>query len=487
MQARATQYMKRAFFINVVLLLFVNLLIKPFYIFGIERTIQNRVEAGEYGLYFTLFNFSLLFQIVTDLGLQYFNNRHVAQHRVLFSKYFPHFLVLKGLLGLLYLLLLLVGAALWKYEIAILPLLLGIALNQVLSSLVLFLRSNVSGLGWYRTDSFLSVLDRLLLILICGMLLWRLPHFKIEWFVYAQTASLASTVLIIFWLLRRHAPWRFRLQPKMWQLLLKKSMPYALAVFLMTAYTRLDGVLLERLLPNGRLAADVYAAAYRLLDAGSMIAYLFAGLLLPMYARVLKRQQPVAPLLQFSLQLIWAGAAALAASVFSFQEAIMVGLYAIGDAYAGQVLGMLMLALLGVCCMYIYGPLLTANGNLRAMNSILIIGIILNITLNLLLIPRHGALGAATSACLTQAIIAIGKAWLAHRLLAIPVDIRFVVKIIAYAIICFTIGYVLSQHVSGRWQIRFVACGAACISAAFALQLIHPRSIWALLHAREGQ
>ena len=52
--------MNREFLINALFLVLVNLLIKPFYVFGIERVIQDRVGAETYGLYATLFSFSSL-------------------------------------------------------------------------------------------------------------------------------------------------------------------------------------------------------------------------------------------------------------------------------------------------------------------------------------------------------------------------------------------------------------------------------------------
>ena len=80
--------MNREFFINVLFLIFVNLLIKPFYIFGIDRTVQNTVAPGDYGIYFALFNFTFLFQIINDFGIQNFNNRNIAQYNQLLDKYF---------------------------------------------------------------------------------------------------------------------------------------------------------------------------------------------------------------------------------------------------------------------------------------------------------------------------------------------------------------------------------------------------------------
>ena len=48
-----------------------------FWIFGIDRTVQNLLGAGEYGLLYSLFNFSLLLNIILDFGLTNFNNREL--------------------------------------------------------------------------------------------------------------------------------------------------------------------------------------------------------------------------------------------------------------------------------------------------------------------------------------------------------------------------------------------------------------------------
>ena len=53
-----------------------------------------------------------------------------------------------------------------------LPLLFILLINQVLVQLILFLRSNISGLGFYTADSLLSALDKLLMLLTCGAILW---------------------------------------------------------------------------------------------------------------------------------------------------------------------------------------------------------------------------------------------------------------------------------------------------------------------------
>ena len=141
-------------------------------------------------------------------------------------------------------------------------------MNQLLVSLIFFLRSNIAGLGYYKTDGVVSVLDKVLMIIICGGLLWGewlAGPFQIMWFVYAQMLSLGLTVLLaFFWVYRRIPRLHFKWQPAFILLILKESYPFALVIFLMTIYTRIDSVMLEKLLPDGKYEAGVYASAYRI-------------------------------------------------------------------------------------------------------------------------------------------------------------------------------------------------------------------------------
>ena len=131
----------REFLINIFFLLFINLLIKPFFIFGIDLAVQNRVGT-EYGMYFALLNFTYILQILNDFGVQNFNNRHVSRHPHLMEKYFPKLLSLKLVLGAVYLTAsLLIAIFIAAYDRAVWPLLLVLLFNQVLVQAVLFLRT----------------------------------------------------------------------------------------------------------------------------------------------------------------------------------------------------------------------------------------------------------------------------------------------------------------------------------------------------------
>ena len=193
--------MQRKFITNLALLLSLNFLIKPFWILGIDRSVQNAVGAEDYGFYFALFNFSFLLNIILDFGITNFNNKNIAQNQHLLIKHLSGIVVLKFILSVIYAIATLLAAYVIGYNNDQFNLLFLLIFNQFLLSFILYLRSNLSGLHLFKTDSLVSVLDRVIMIIICSVLLWGNvtgQAFRIEWFVYTQTAAYLLTAMVAF-------------------------------------------------------------------------------------------------------------------------------------------------------------------------------------------------------------------------------------------------------------------------------------------------
>ena len=466
--------MQRKFLTNLGLLLFLNLLIKPIWIFGIDLTVQRNVGVGEYGFYFVILNFSFLFNIILDFGITNFNNRNIAQHNHLLNKHFSGILVLKLLLGLTYVLIAFVIAMVLRYSAAQFWLLGWLALNQFLLSFILYLRSNISGFLMFKTDSFLSVLDRLLMIFFCGILLWGhvfASKFRIEWFVYSQTAAYSITASLAFLVVVKKA--HFRKLSWNWPfflMIIKQSLPFALLVLLMTFYNRLDPVMLESLLPErvsklqvgifaavghldpvmlgnllsertGNFQAGIYASGFRLLDAANMIAYLFAVLLVPIFSKMIKKKQSVEHMLKLSFTLIITLAIIVALGSFFYSYEMIDLLYDTHIGASTQVFQLLILGFIAVSTTYIFGTLLTANGNLKQLNIIAVAGLLINLALNFVLIPRFLASGSAVASLVTQFTMAILQVIIVQRVFKFKVNYRFLSTLIIFVIgvICFNL------------------------------------------------
>ncbi|MFN9801007.1 MAG: hypothetical protein ACK54P_13410, partial [Bacteroidota bacterium] len=99
--------MRKTFVSNLLLLVAVNLLIKPFYLLGIEAEIQDRTGPEAFGSYFALINFSYLLNILPDLGVTNWNTRRVASQPGQLPSLFPVLLSVRGLMSMVYLVLVL--------------------------------------------------------------------------------------------------------------------------------------------------------------------------------------------------------------------------------------------------------------------------------------------------------------------------------------------------------------------------------------------
>lgn len=415
--------MQQRFFRNLAFLLTLNLLIKPFWILGIDRSVQNAVGEQAYGLYLSVYSFSFLFFILLDLGITNYNNRNIAQNNHLLAKHFAGIATVKFLLGLLYSGVTFVVAWLIGYRGAQLHLLAWVGFNQILLSLILYLRSNISGLLLFKADSLFSVLDRLIMIVLCSLLLWSgwMPGpFQILWYVYAQTLAYVITfVLALVYVMRHAGRLRLSFQVSFMLTILRRSLPYALLVLLMSFYNRLEPVLIERLLPAEEAFSQtgIYGKAFRLLDAGNNISLLFSVLLLPMFASMLKRREPVSQLVRMAFSIITAMSVIVAGLALAYSEELMELMYGPLPEFTPQlfvrhvdesslILRILMGSFISVSITYIFGTLLTANGNLRMLNIIAGAGVAVNLILNFVLIPRYQAVGAAWASFGVQAFTA---------------------------------------------------------------------------------
>lgn len=453
--------MRRFFARNLLFMIGLNLLVKPFWIFMIDRTVQNKVGHASYGIYQALVNLGLVFQILLDFGINNYNSTALAQEPKQINKLFPAMLSARAVLGFVYMAIVLCIALALGYRGWQLALLMGILFTQFANAILQFIRSNVNGLHFFKADGLLSISDRLLMIFICGALLWMpatASNFKIEWFVWAQLLSYSLAVLVGIVVLKKltEVKIRFSFNAKRVGQIMRKSLPYALLIFLMSIYTRVDMMLVERMCgAKGSEQAGVYAAAYRLLDVGNMFGLMFAGMLLPLFGRILSKGQTVAPIVQFSVNLLMPVSILVAVTSVSFNAPIMHMLYRNVSEQDTQVFTCLMLAFPAFSLSNIYSTLLTANGDLKTLNIIAFLGVFINIGLNIILIPKQQSLGAAISALVTQSVLSILFLIYASQKAQLAFRWKRVFMFLAYALALVVIA-VLVQQLEISWLLQ---CG----------------------------
>lgn len=482
-------FMQRKFLANLGFLLLLNLIIKPVWIFGIDLSVQNTVGAEQYGFYFTLFNFSFLFNILFDFGITNFNNRNIAQNNQLLNKHFSSIVILKLLLGLVYFIVTFGIAIIWGYKGVELYMLFFLGVNQFLTSFILYLRSNVSALLLFKTDSILSVLDRVVMIAICSVLLWggiTSTPFKIEWFVYAQTIALSITFIVAFIVVIKKSSFRkLNWNYPFFLHILKQSLPYAVLVLLMAFYNKFDTVMLARLIegPEGKIQSGIYAHSYRLLDAANNIAYLFSLLLLPIFAKMIKSRAKIDNMVRLSFSLLFVMSVIVSAVSFTYSFQIIDLLYDDHISESARILPVLMSCFIAISTTYVFGTLLTANGNLKQLNYLAATGMVMNLTLNLMLIPRYGALGSAWSSLVTQGVMALMQVILGVIFFKIHVRYKFILKLVVFVLGVIASGFI-SLKIPSNWVINAGIMTLLSIVWATVLRLLNAKHFMELLKTR---
>lgn len=456
------------FYASLALLVILNVLIKPLWIFGIDRQVQNVVGTAAYGAYFSLFNFSIVLSFLLDWGLTAYYNRQLATEKENFTNKAGNFLFVKLLFAVIYTVMILSVA--WLSGISRWDILWYVIFIQVFTSLFIFFRSVITAQQWFRTDAWLSVLDKTLMIVICGSFLIIPSAFgtiTIERFLQVQTICTGLAMLSAAGIvLRRGIGFSVFNNSVLDFKILKPALPFAIIVLLMSVHYRLDGFLLERLHPNGAYEAGLYAGAYRLLDAANMIGFLVASFLLPFLAKQWSEKKNINDVVLLSRNLLIGFSLFISITTIFLAPWIQQLLYHNNNAAAITLLQYCLPALAGYSLVQVYGTVMTATGHIVPFCYIVLSSVVLNVILNLLLIPGHGAKGSCIAALVSQAYCGLTTLTYCRLKLKIPVQFRsLLVYVLLGALLCGFFYFCRSVTFS-KW---FLAAGAGIISLIVAL------------------
>lgn len=484
--------MKKFFVVNLLFMLSLNLLIKSFWILGIDRSVQNALPSGEYGVYYALLNFSYLFNIILDFGINNFNNKTIAQNTFLLKKYFARILPLKLILAGVYIVAVFVVALIGGYKSRAFNMLMWLCLFQILTYFLTYFRSNISGLLLFKTDSILSILDKSLTIIFCSILLWTSflkEDFKVEYFVYVQVLSIFISCVVALAICLTKTGFIKLVWNKAFMLaILKYGFPFALLSLLMSFYNRIDSVFLERLLDDNGFAAGVYASGFRLVDSANMVSYLFSVILLPFFAKLIKdskllptdfvgeKNKNIKDIIKISFHLLLVLSMGFVIVSFLYSNELMTLLYNKNIEESAEVYRILCFCFIPVSTTYIFGTLLTANGSMKKLNIVAACGMVMNIVLNIILVPKYQQNGSAVSSLVSQVVTAILQVWIAIRIFNISFNAKYVTKIISF-VLCITLMSYLVYNVELVWGYRIVITLTVIIILAFVFKVFSIKDI----------
>ncbi len=472
--------MQRKFILNLILIITINLLIKPLYIFGVEINVQNAIGAENYGMYYALFNLSFILSFILDPGITNYNNRHISQNHHLLDKSFSNIVITKLLLSILYMIFILAYGIVSALNTTEWTLILLLLLGQVFNSFTLYNRSNIAGLQLFKTDTFLSITDKLLMIFLCLPLFVfdsAKEYMSVTTFVLLQTISFGISAVISFFIVKSKTI-EFNLDFNLNKILfiLRESFPYALLTLLMLIYSKIDTVLIKEVHTNGNQEVGYYAAAYRIIDALNMIAVLFAGLLYPIFSKSIKSSVDVSKLVKTSFSILVLPAIIVTIVSIVYSKELMQLLYHENIEYSAKLFQKLLISFIFICNSYIFGTYLTAKGEIKLLNIFALIATISTIILNIIFIPKYGAAASCLITIFTFGLVSVLQT--VYSLKSLTINISFI-KIISFIIWLSTsivINIALKTFIN-HWFLAILIGSTISVLILFIVRLISAKQV----------
>lgn len=335
--------------------------------------------------------------------------------------------------------------------------------------------SLLMGRGEVRAVSSSLLAGKFLELLLVGTVLLTRPDTGAAGASLAMAVACVARVLYVRSLARRsvgqgdHSPLQGTAFPIAG--VMAGAFPFAAGLILWTVYSKVDVLLLERLVAPDQLG--IYTAAYRVLEALFLIPRSIVGVHFPIYAEAWTHRRLDMTHLAAPMRLLLVGSGAAAVVLIAAPGDVLRFLFGPDFSIGMDTMRILGLALVPLFLNQFQAMYLGATDRqsdwLRNLGVVLVVNVLLNLTL----IPRLGIQGAAI-ATLSSEMLLLTMFLIGHgRELMAAFDAGWVLRA---GIAVLTPGVaLLGLHTAV--PIRFVVAGAVFIAAAVLLRLIHPREL----------
>ncbi|MEH2350052.1 MAG: flippase [Nostoc sp.] len=261
---------------------------------------------------------------------------------------------------------------------------------------------------WFQSQvqSKYSVIARNIAFLLntaikIGLILTKASLLAFAWATLAEFAMSAIGLLIVYQV-KGYSLWLWRWSLSAAKTLLKESLPLIFSGFAIMIFMRIDQVMLGQMIGNSEVG--IYSAAVRVSEIWYFIPGAIVSSVAPsIYAAKEKSESLYYQRIGQLLSLMTCISLGIALPMTFLSEKIIMVMFGSGYAEAGPILSVHIWTSLFVFMGLATSPWFIAEGLNNVSLGKTLFGAILNIILNLFLIPKYGGLGAASATIISQA------------------------------------------------------------------------------------
>jgi O-antigen/teichoic acid export membrane protein len=364
--------------------------------------VARALHADGFGRFAAAWSFGMLVGVLADGGLAYFVALEVSRARRTARRFVWTALTLRAALCLLGILIAAAALPLLHFSGPLAAAALVFALSAVLDGLCAQILAYYRAVARMHVEASVVTFGRVALIAASAM---ALVHPSVLAFALAQCAASAATAAVALRLLGAEVP-PIRPRRRALRAIAFGTLPFTANGLLTYVFFRIDTLLLRGFgIPDAAIGA--YSAAYRVMEAPrTAFASTIAAGALPA-ATSLAHPSQRASFLRLGRTttglVLWIMAPA--ALVFALAPGLVIGLI-FGRGFTDAATLLLVLSpmpiLMGLDA--ILGTFLNALSLQKTVTAVFALCALVNVTLNVIMIPRSGALGAAIATVLTEAV-----------------------------------------------------------------------------------
>jgi O-antigen/teichoic acid export membrane protein len=367
--------------------------------------VADTLDVAGFGRYTFALSTGAILAVFVDFGLAFLIPREVARDNTLFGKYLASGLMIRLLLFSAIFLVLAVSLPAFLEREAAYALLAAFA-TLTLRGFFEFFASFFNAFERMHYSAFLYLSGHLCVFGATFLAIY-LGADQASGILLAQALALAGfTGAAFFLVVRILKPGRLTVDRALCLDLLKKTTPFALFAIGGVAYFMIDNLLLLSF--RGEEEVGYYQSAMRLIMAAEMLPLVISSAIYPTISRIMKKStEEAAAIAEQTLSLMLMLGVPIGVGTTMLAAPILKMIYP--DKYAGVATALAIVAWLVPIrfCASVLGTVLSASGNQGLRTWATWSALAFNISVNVVLLPRFGYLGAAVTSVATSLFLGL--------------------------------------------------------------------------------
>ncbi|PKL36495.1 hypothetical protein CVV38_01150 [Candidatus Peregrinibacteria bacterium HGW-Peregrinibacteria-1] len=414
----------------------------------VVKITTNYLGVAGYGQYTLVYEFLAFFGIAADLGLFTIAVKEMSEDEDNIPKIIGNILSLRAILVTLSMLAAIVAIFLIpQYTDSLIP--LGVTIASI-TVFITIINGTITSVLQTKLQmglaSIASIMGKIVSVAFMAYIVfYGFPEDTETGFLMLIVAGIIgafATLLITNHYVRKITPLKFRFDLSLWKQVIKKSLPYGLALILSTVYFRIDSIMIS--LMRGEAELGIYGVAMKMLEQIAIIPLYFMNSVLPVLTKSIKegtqRYQSIISrsfdfLTAISLPMVVGGFVLAYPIIFivadhNFLSRLSEGFYG-SDIALQIIIFALIFQFLNVLCAFILIAL-DKQTKLLYINAACVL---INLVSNFIVIPKYGFVGAAFTTVMSEIFIFIATFSVARHYLKFKINIRNVIAIAISAIV----------------------------------------------------